>query len=141
MLKANLSSASRLKNWCMLEMCLVKEVCPSCLGSLLHIPAMPLFECQWGSCNEPKGCLQTWDSLWICRARYRVTFANQLQLQLEPNFNSVKAQKHLFSPWQPHGKGDGGDRAISRKEGSTLSNLTRLGWLPSPGVGGLVQEM
>lgn len=62
MLKANLSSAPRLKSWLMLEMCLVKDLFSSSLGSLLHVPAMLLFKCQWGRCNEPKGCVQTWDS-------------------------------------------------------------------------------
>lgn len=46
MLKVNLSSAPRLKSCLMLEVCLVKELCPSSLGSLLHIPATPLFACQ-----------------------------------------------------------------------------------------------
>lgn len=42
----------------MLEMCLVKEHCPSSLESLPYVPVMLPFKWQWGCCC--KGCVQTW---------------------------------------------------------------------------------
>lgn len=75
------------------EMCPIQELCPSSLGSLPHVPAMLLLECQWGWCHESKGGVHTWDlehHPGIHCEIYEVTFANQFHLQLDPNLTQER---------------------------------------------------
>lgn len=89
----------------MLEICLVKELCPVAWGPSHTSQLCHHLDASGADAMSPNPVCRPGTqsiTLWIGQETYRVTFVNQLHLQLDPNFYLVMAQKYLCTPWQPH---------------------------------------